>query len=173
MKYDLVNEILKEHSKMQCDKIVARVGNSKVRFNELVSVFLKGPYRLTQRAAWPLSYCIQNHPHLIEPHLKTILTFASAKGAHVSVRRNIMRLLQFIDIPKKYHGLTVDLCFRFLVDKKEAVAVRVFAMTVLTNLSKEIPELKQEIIPIIEDNLPYESAGFISRGKKLLKVLRS
>jgi len=82
-----------------------------------------------------------------------------------------MRFLQFMSIPKKYQGATLNLCLRFLSNKKEAVAVRVFAMTVLANLSKELPELKNELIPLIEDEMPYASAGFRSRGKRLLKEL--
>ena len=34
------------------------------------------------------------------------------------------------------------------------------------------PELKNELIPIIEDQLPYGSPAFISRGRKALKELR-
>lgn len=170
-KINLSKELLKEHSKEQCTRIVQYVGNDAARLAELVNVFLAGPYRITQRAAWPLSYCIQNHPELITPHLKTILKFTGQKGAPDAVKRNVMRFFQFIDIPKKYQGTTVDLCLRFLSNKKEAIAVRVFSMTVLANLAQEIPELKHELIPLIEDNLPFGSAGFRSRGKKLLKQL--
>ncbi len=83
-----------------------------------------------------------------------------------------MRLLQFIEIPRSLQGLAVEICFTFLQDTKEPVAIRVFAMTVLTQLSKVSPELKNELIPIIEDQLPYGSPAFISRGRKALKELR-
>ncbi|MBS1557091.1 MAG: hypothetical protein JST69_00070 [Bacteroidetes bacterium] len=170
-KNDLSKELLKEYSKKQCIRIVQYVGNDADRLAELVNVFLGGPYRITQRAAWPLSYCVQKHPELIIPHLKTILKFTGQEGAPDAVKRNVMRFLQFMSIPKKYQGATLNLCLRFLSNKKEAVAVRVFAMTVLANLSKELPELKNELIPLIEDEMPYASAGFRSRGKRLLKEL--
>ncbi len=170
---NLVNVILKEHSKAQRDKITSYVGEDPKRFAELVAVFLAGPYRVTQRASWPLSYCVEHNPNLVKPHLKKILSYLHKQDEHDAVKRNILRLLQYIAIPKSLQGTTIDLCFHFLTNPKEPIAVRVFAMTVLANLAKENPDLKNEIIPIIEDQLPYGSAGFISRGKKVLRELKS
>ena len=169
---NLVETIEKEHSKAQCDKIVTYVGNNPKRFSMLVEAYLNGPYRITQRASWPLSYCVELHPELIRPHLKHILKFVTKPNAHDAVKRNTIRLLQFIEIPKSLQGLVVDICFTFLQNSKEPVAIRIFAITVLTNLSKTLPELKNELIPIIEDQLPYGSAGFISRGRKSLLELK-
>ena len=52
------------------------------------------------------------------------------------------------------------------------MAVKVFAMSVLSQLVDGVPELSQELRIIIEDQLPYASAGFISRARKVLKDLR-
>jgi hypothetical protein len=100
----LINEILKEHSKSQKDKIVNYVNNDPKRFADLVAVFLAGPYRVTQRAAWPMSYCVENYPTLIKPHLKKIIDFLGKPGEHDAVKRNILRVLQFIPIPKSQQG---------------------------------------------------------------------
>jgi hypothetical protein len=169
---NLKESILKEHSKKSCDQIVTYIGNSTSRFSDLVTLFLNGPYRVTQRAAWPLSSCIEKNPKLVEPHLKKILNYAMKPGVHDSVKRNVVRLLQFIEIPKRLQGKTASVCFQFLTSKKEPIAVRVFSMTVLSKLARELPELKNELIPLIEDQLPYGSAGFISRGRKVLKELK-
>src|SRR6266481_1632443 len=170
---DLKQAALKEHSKAQCNKIVKYIGDDPRKFSDLVDVFLAGPYRVSQRIAWPLSCCIEENTTLIHPHLTKILKYSQQPGVHDSVKRNVVRLLQFIDIPKKHQGAVAEICFKFFNDKKEPIAVRVFSMTVLANLAKAIPELKNELIPIIEDQLPYGSAGFISRGRKVLKELKS
>ena len=168
----LINEILKEHSKSQKDKIVNYVNNDPKRFADLVATFLAGPYRVTQRAAWPMSYCVENYPTLIKPHLKKIIDFLGKPGEHDAVKRNILRVLQFIPIPKSQQGKAVDLCLSFLTDGKQPVAIRVFAMTVLGNIARENADLKNEIVLIIEDQLPYGSAGFVSRARKTLKQLK-
>jgi hypothetical protein len=169
---NLIKLILKEHSKANTNKIVEWVGKDPERFKELIDIFLTGAYRVTQRAAWPLSYCVDQHPGLIKPHLKKVLANLKKPGIHDAVKRNTLRFLQDIKIPKSLQGSAANMCFDYLSNPKEPIAIRVFSMTVLANLAKENPELKNEIIPIIEDQLPFGSAGFRSRGMKVLKALK-
>jgi hypothetical protein len=165
---DLKKAILKEYSKVQMDRIVKYVGNNPDRFGNLVEVFLAGPYRITQRASWALSCCVEKHPVLIKVHLKPILDQLSQPDAHDSVKRNIIRLLQFIDIPKRYHGVIADRCFSFLQSKTEAVAIKAFSITVLAKLIEHEPDLAQELKIILEDQLPYAKPAFRVRAKKFL-----
>ena len=65
----------------------------------------------------------------------------------------------------------MDICFKYLGSPKEALAVKVFSMSVLGNLAKKYPEIKSELKLIIEDQLPEQTAGFKSRAKKVLDQL--
>jgi hypothetical protein len=51
------------------------------------------------------------------------------------------------------------------------VAVKVFAMTVLSTIINDQPDLKKELKTIIEDQLPYASPGFVARARKIIKKL--
>jgi len=166
---NLRNEILKEHSKAQCNKIVQWVGNDQKRFAELFHLFLKDEYRVVQRAAWPVSYCVIAHPKLISKHWSKLIKNLQKPGIHDSVKRNSIRLLQDIEIPEKYEGEIMDICFKYLESPTEALAVKVFSMTVLANLSNKYPDIIPELTLLIEDQLPTQSAGFKSRAKKVLK----
>ncbi len=168
---NIVQELLREHSKAATSRITEYVGSNPRRFARLVEVYLAGPYRITQRAAWPLGNCVEQYPRLLKPHFLEILKAAQAPGIHDSVKRNTVRLLQFVEIPTKYQGKVADLCFRFLLDKREPIAVRAFSMTVLANLSQVQQVLQQELRIVIEDQLPYGSPGFVSRARKILKGL--
>ena len=167
----LKEEILKEHSKAQCTKIVNWVGSSQQRFDELFYLFLNDEYRVVQRAAWPVSYCADEHPVLINKHWKTLMQYLKKPNLHDAVKRNSLRLMQEIDLPEKYHGEIMDMCFTYLESPKESLAVKVFSMSVLGNLAKKYPEIKTELKLIIDDQLPHQSAGFKSRAKKVLKAL--
>lgn len=169
---NLVKALLKEHSKAQCNRIVEYIGTDKDRFRELVDVFITANYRINQRAAWPLSYCAEYNPELIKPHLKKLIHNLKRPELHNAVKRNTVRLLQFISIPKSLQGVAAQVCFDFLQNRKEAIAVRVFSMTVLANIAKDQPALKSELKITIEDNMPYGSAGFVSRSRKILKELK-
>lgn len=168
---DLRTQILQAYTKANILKVVDYVGVNKERFKALVNVFIEGPYRVSQRAAWSLSYCVENDPTLIKPHLSKVLQVIKQPGTPNAVQRNVLRLLQFIDPPKKYHGDIIDLCFVYLSDPKEPVAVKVFAMTVLHQLIHNIPELQRELRIILEDQLPYAKPAFRSRAAKVLKAL--
>lgn len=161
----------KGHSKAHSNAIAYYIGNNANRFKALVKVYLNGPYRITQRAAWPLSICVERWPYLIAPHLKRILDYLHEPDIHDAVKRNTVRLLQFIDIPKKYHGQVAEICFEYLQDRRTAIAIRVFSMTTLSHIIKDQPDMKNELRMILEDNFPYGSAAFKSRAKKVLKEI--
>ncbi|MEI9956637.1 MAG: hypothetical protein WDM90_10135 [Ferruginibacter sp.] len=88
---------------------------------------------------------------------------------HDAVKRNSVRLLQDIPIPKKYQGEIMDICFKYLASPTEAVAVKAFSLTVLHQLSKQYPEIIPEIKLLIEEQLPHQTAAFKSRAKSFLK----
>jgi len=166
---NLREEILKEHSKKQCSKIVDWIGSDQKRFDELFQLFLNDENKVVQRASWPLSYCVMAHPEFIQKHWIKFIENLQKPGLHDAVKRNSIRLLQDIDIPEKYRGYVMDTCFRFLESPTEAVAVKAFSLTVLGNLSKHYPDIIPELRLVIEDQLPCQTAAFKSRAKWLLK----
>jgi hypothetical protein len=165
---DLREELLKEHSKAQCNKIVQWVGASDKRFEELFRLFLTDEYRVNQRAAWPVSYCVINNPVFIKNNFVRLVKNLRKPGVHDSVKRNSIRFLKHIDIPEKYHGEIMDICFGYLASPKEPVAIKVFSLIVLGNLSKNYPEIIPEIKVLIEEQMPHQSVGFRGRAHKLL-----
>lgn len=166
----LWEEILKEHSRRQSEKIAAYIGDDEKRFAELMNLFLGNTYRVTQRAAWIVSICADRNPFLIEPFLSKMVNNLSG-DVHDAVKRNTLRIFQSIELPKKLWGKTADICFRFLMDAEEPIAVKVFAMTVAANICNHEPELKNELQLVIEDQLENASAGFKSRAKRILKKI--
>jgi hypothetical protein len=54
--------ILAEHSKTNCTRIAKWVGSNQQRFDELFDLFLNDEDLVMQRAAWPLSYAVIDHP---------------------------------------------------------------------------------------------------------------
>ena len=161
--------LLKEHSKKQCAAIVRFIGNDQKKFDELFDLFLHDEYRVVQRAGWPISYCVEKHPHLITKHFTKLLKNLDKKGIHDAVKRNTVRLLQYVEIPEKFHGRAMDICFRYISSPAEAVAIKAFSITVLQNLAKRYPEIINEIKLVVEERWDFETVAFKTRAKKLLK----
>lgn len=165
---DIKAELLREHSKPQAMKIVNYIGSDQSRFDELMELFLKGEYRVTQRAAWVLRFCAEEEPQLIIPHLKAMVDNLE-NPLHDSNKRNTIKVLTFVDIPEKLLGKLADICFDFLASPKEAIAIRVFSMQLLFKICQREPDLANELKLLIEDHYPHGSAGFKSSGRKILK----
>jgi hypothetical protein len=165
----LRDQILKEHSKINNERIVKWVGSSQERFDELFNLFLHDGPVVVQRAAWTVSCCAMDHPSLIKKHFGKLLKNLAKPNLHGSVKRNSIRLMQDIQIPKRHEGAVMDLCFRYISTPGEEVAVKAFSLTVLSNLSKHYPDIIPEIKLLIEENYERETAAFKVRAKHFLK----
>lgn len=165
---DIMAALQREHSKNQINKVTRYIGKDSAKFAQLMKLLAQGSYQVRQNAAWSLSCCAEQHPELVKPYLSILLKMVSQKDATVSIKRNIIRLLQFVDIPLKFQGKAVKICLNFLVSRTETIAVKVFSMTVVSHIAVGQPSLAKELIYILEDQLPYASAGFRSRARKIM-----
>jgi len=160
------NTLYKEHVSV----IVDYIGNDADKFSKLMELFFSSDNRLSQRSAWVMSHCVDKNTDLILPYIKKLV-----KNLYVTdedaIKRNTFRILQLIDIPKPLWGEVLEKCFEYLESNNEAIAIRVFSMTVAYNISNHIPEIKPELKALIKEIIMYGSAGLKSRGNKVLKKL--
>lgn len=171
---NLLKCLEQEHSKAQTLRIVNYVGNDATRFKELMTVFFKGEYRLSQRAAWPMSYCIIEHPELIKPYFNKLVNCLEEAGHHPAITRNILRVFEQVQIPEKYQSRVLDCCFRFIRSEAEPIAIRAFAITTATSVCVLHPELKNELVLLLNDVMTVPQKPAIKvRLRNAFKVLRS
>lgn len=166
---DLENEVLATRSKQQVVKLVQWVGKDAARFKQLMTLFLQEDEEIVRRSAWVIGHCVEAHPNLMQPWLKPMIKKMKQPGAHCAIKRNGVRILQFINIPKRLQGTVADLCFKYLSSIDEPIAVRTFSMTVLMKIAEQEPELKKEIELTVRQMLPYSTPAFRARAKMVLK----
>ncbi len=165
------DELLKEHSRRQTLKVAAYIGEDKKLFKDLMDLFFANEHLVTQRAAAVVNESFTRYPELIQPYLRQLLENLNKTNLHDAVKRNTVRMLQFIVLPKKLQGLAFEMCLKLFVNPAEAIAIKVFAMTVLANICQEEKDLRHELILLIRQQMPYGSTGFCNRGGKILKQL--
>jgi hypothetical protein len=168
----LKDDILIAQSKQQVTNISAWIGISPDRFNQMMLLFTEGDRVFQQRASWIISYCVEAHPELICPHFNTVIE-AARNPIHGAVRRNMTRLLQFVELPEEITGTVYELCFGFAGSVKEDVAVRAFSISVLGKIVRSYPELKDELLELLKDMELSESAGIRSRVKRVRNELNA
>jgi hypothetical protein len=156
------------HTKNNTMRIVRYVDSDLNKFAALMEFFFNGDYRTKQRAGWPVSYCVKDHPELIKPYLNKCIDLLTEKGAHVAVRRNVVRLLQYVEIPQRLKGKVYSHCLDLIDDLKETVAVKAFAITVATKIAKSDPALVNELQLIVKKHLPHSTIAFHKRSLDIL-----
>ena len=160
------------HSKLFTNQIVDEISAHPKRMDELMQIFIEGPVQFTQRAAWSISVIAEKHPNLLINYYDLFIKLLNQPNKHDAVNRNIVRALQFVNIPEKFEGRILDVCFRLLKSSEEPIAVKAFCMTVIFNLSKKYPDIVPELRATIEALMPNGSAGIKSRGKRILKAIQ-
>jgi hypothetical protein len=166
-----IGGIPKDFSAAQKKKAVSHIGSNASRFRVVIEEFFKGPYRYTQLIAGALEEAVKRHPELLLPYLKRFLVQLDQKGNYPAMTRNILRMLQHIDIPASFQARAVNSALRIMQDPAELVAAKVFAMTVMANIATRQPELKNEVRSVIESQYPYSTPAFRSRARRVLKAL--
>lgn len=168
----LREEILSAHSKEHSLYIAGWIGGDAARFRQLMQLFLEDEYRVVQRSAWIISLVADKHPELMSPHLPQMVARMETDGLPSAVKRNVLRILQDIPVPADLHGPVMNACFQYLEDPKEMIAIKAFAMTILSNLAVAYPDIKNEIRILLEDLLEHEpSPGIRSRANKVMKAI--
>jgi len=161
------------HSKELRDEIVAYVGESKSKMKQLMTFFFHKEWRYNQRSSWAVAHLASIHPHLLSPYLPQMVKGLETPK-HDAVIRNTLRIFEDIVIPEDLEGELLDSCMNFLVDLKQAIAIRCFSITVIDKIVQRFPELAPEVIEIINDQLDYpQSAGFKVRARRALKSLQT
>ncbi len=170
------NEILKiicsndSITKDELKNMVLLVSKNPEILKDLITLLYHENIRAVQKTGLILSELAIGNPDVFLPYAQLMIKKLIEKPTD-AIKRNTLRILQYVTLPKKHHDAAVDLCFKYLINRNEAVAIQVFAMTVLAGIVEEYPELKNELILILEDRMPNGSAGFQSRARKTLKQL--
>lgn len=159
------------HSRTITNQILDAIAKNPAFIDDLMACFFDANLRICQRAAWPLGDLGEKYPELIIPYLPEMIKNL-AHPKHDAIIRNTVRTWQYMKIPEAYQGDIFEICFNYIIDPKIPIASRAFSMTVCANICKDIPELKDELILAIEDQLEFGSAGIVSRGRKIIKELQ-
>lgn len=168
---ELRAELSQRATRAQMIKLAKKICGDKALYHDLIQLIIHAEKPIPQYGAWLLQHCGDENPELIIPYVAELLELIEGE-VHDGVRRGVLRSFADIQLPTDTLGKAADLCFHYLEDPKEAVAVRVFAMTVLWNVCKTEPDLMNELKLLIESVTPTGSAALAARGRMVLKEMK-
>ena len=163
--------ISKPNNKQTILEIIDFVGDSPESFAELMECFIAGSSSVSQTTSWALSHIGEQKSELIAPHHVNLLAQLQDKPKQGAVRRNIVRIYQTCPIPGEIEGELYEACMGYVLDSKDAIAIKAFSMTVYEQIALKYPDLIPELIDALKSVVPTGSAGIKNRGMHTINRL--
>lgn len=160
----LLTKIGREHSAQMRREVVDWVGNSAVRFGQLITLVLHGTKQQAQRASYPMTFAVEACPKLAVPYVRALLENLHRPDIHGGVIRNTMRLLRFVPIKPEYESEIFSAAFAALNGPVE-IAVKSDSISVLFRLVQRFPEMRSEVELAIREGMAAGTAAYFARAR--------
>src|SRR5690606_6583636 len=133
---NIFKQLEKEHSKENSLRIISYIGNDSGLFHELMDCFFAETdnYKVPQRAAHTVSLMFDRNQQIVLSYMDRLIISVLNPELASPLKRNILRILQSMEIPENFLGEIYEACYGFLINPKEEIAIRAFAITVLYNI---------------------------------------
>ena len=154
----------------RADVVADAVEQRPELFAELTSIYLGSEEPESRVAAWAVDLCAELHPEWLYPYIEEMAA-ALPHFRHDAFKRHTLRMLMRLPLPEKELGVLVNTCFEWLTSPGEAVAQKVYSMEILYRVIQIEPDLKEELRDSIAWRLEEETAGFRSKGMKIIKKI--
>lgn len=132
---------------------------------------LDAEHPIGMRFTWLLGHILEAAPKQVAPIVSYCFTNRN-QWTFPGIKRTIAKMLALAGVPEEIEGLVVDELFKWLLDSKIKVAVKVHGMEALYNMTLKYPDLKEELLAVIEDQWDKNSVAFRARAKRVQKALK-
>jgi hypothetical protein len=183
----IVNNYLKPESKYTLEQARKQLGDSSLAlslltasmvyeepslFGIFVELALQDEKHYAERASRVICICSHRFPELFKPYCSRVINELK-NLRNEGAMRNFLKTLAEVPVKftKKDTAILLNQCFDYLVSNDYPVAVHVFSMQILYNLSFEIPEIGEELFRILEEKIPDASPGYRSRARRIMKKI--
>ncbi len=170
--FNIKDALLPDIREFKAPALAQKIINSN-QISELVSLAFEKDHLLSSRAMWVFGHCSDIDYNCTKPYHLKLINNLKQKNLHNGVIRNTLRLFQIHSVPKKTESFMLDKCFEYIKNPSEAIAVRVFAIRVVFNISKPYPELLNELLIVLNHlSETEEGPGIRSRVKNTIKAIQ-
>ena len=168
---EFTQRFIERNIQMDIPAMVALLEQGDISVSDVFEISVENVNPQSWLACWVLNHYIDKHPHALEPMLgKAVEVLPQVK------RTGLVRLLLrcFMVTPQWNFdnlGLLLDFSLAAVRNNTFPVAVKANAMCVLERIAKDYPDVSDEIKLVVQEQLPYLSAGGKNRALKLLNDL--
>ena len=167
-----IEHYLYDSSRQMAVETAGLASRDKELFDACFDMAFEGIDKLSARAARVVCLCAELNVDWVIERIDEILE-RLPKINNESIQGTFLKVFQIIDLGlvKEKLGILAGICFDLIDKRMERKAAKVYAIEILYKVSQYEPELKNELMLIIETLSEYESPAFQSRGAQILKKL--
>lgn len=140
------------------------------QFDALIRLISHADARIAGNAAWSAGHAVEINPAVINDAHHEVLMAVLRQTELSPLKRNILRIWQSgVPLPKELLPEIADRALGFVADSKADIAVRAYAVSVLQQCLPEMPDLRWEVLFLLERELPYAKPAFMIRAKRFIR----
>lgn len=155
-KIELSEVLVKGMGKHVVDKLAAQANDDPVLYRELLDVLETQETTPAMKASWVLANAARLDKAPAQKHGSRFLQllFNARIGG---VQRELMKVLEVVELSDEEEGRFVDLCFQLLRQPGLDVGIRYYGLRILRQKVKKYPDLKPELITSLEEVLSWHN----------------
>lgn len=159
-------ELLVDSSRALADMAAEMVHKRPELMETLFEISLREEGQFSMRAARVFDLADEAKPGLAESFLDRCYRYIPG-AKHTSVQRCFMRTLSRYPITddEVLLGLYYDFCFKLITDQSVPVAIRYYGMYFAYQTCLLLPDLRFEILPVLDEIIKHDSPGMKHRAK--------
>jgi len=133
---------------------------------------LDAQHPVGMRFTWLLGHLLEKAPEQVLPIVSYCFENRN-QWNFLGIKRTLTKMFWLAGVPEEIEGLVVDELFKWILDPKIKVAVKIYGIEVLSNMVLKYPDLKEELLIVIDDQWDKNSVAFRTRAKKIRKALKN
>lgn len=142
--------LIKPQSKNSALIMETQIADNNKLLKLAIKILILGTKREQQVISWPLSNVGLKSPEKLIPFMDKLSDLFLNSNTHPSIKRNLLRFFEVIEIEEKYQVKILDQCLSIISKATEPIAVIAFSITVASKIVKNYPELNNELSEIIK-----------------------
>jgi hypothetical protein len=144
------------------------------KIGEIISLIeKKEKYPFSEYGSWILTHISKLEPSLILPFEKQLVDIVLNEVENQSVLRNCTNVLLLIPAISYKESELMDRLISFIKNSENKVALQVYSMYNLVKFVKKYPELKGELILILNMFYNERSVAYKAGVNKFLKIIKN
>ena len=155
--------------KLYCKKII----ESPELVEGIIELILtNSEYPISEYASWILTHVVKSDKKLLIPFQNVLIDFILTENKNQSVLRNCTNIIQGLDLSEYKESELIERYIDFIKNSNNKVALQVYSMQNLSRFVKKYPELKLELIAILEIYYIERSAAYKAGVRNFVKAVK-